>query len=167
MSNVDRASVFHLQPTVFHDAVFVAGSDSDLDRHQVAGGFFDRSDGSVVGVFADDAVAVAGVGDHVCRRNAEFFLNNAANLAEVVVFDVPDAADGHRVNGHDGRRCRTGFQNERFHIKWIIDRTGIEIGDVDLGNTRQQRFGHGGLRLHYQSKDDRRNGHSGGQASAD
>ena len=94
MPHVDRSAVFHLEPTVFHDAIFVASANSDFNRDEVTGGLFDRLDGPLVRVFAGNAVAMAGVCHHVCGWNAELPVDGIADFSEVVVFDVPDPADG-------------------------------------------------------------------------
>jgi hypothetical protein len=65
---------------------------------------------------------------------------------------MPNLADGDRIHGNDYRGRGVVFQDQRFDKQRVINRSGLHVRDVDLGNPGHQLSGAG--RIWPQSPDE-------------
>ena len=138
MADVQFFAVLQFKPAVFRDAILVTASGSDANRDHVLRRELHRLKGPLVHVRTDDSVTMAGVDQHPGRLDAEFLFDPRTNLRQIVVLDVPDLTDRDGIERDDHRCCRVALDDERLHPQPIIHGAGIDVGDVDFGDSRRE-----------------------------
>src|SRR5262249_8419709 len=88
-----------LASAVLPDAVLAAGAGPDRHGDQVGRRLLDRLEGALGDVGAGRGVAVARVDENVAGLDAQFLAYARTHLAEEVVTEVADLADGDHVEG--------------------------------------------------------------------
>ena len=142
-AEVQLAAVLQLEPAVFLDALLAPAPRAGAHGHHVLHRLLHRLHGERVGVRAHDAVAMAGVDEHARRRDAQLPLQLRAHLAEVIIPNPPDAADGHRVHRdeHDGGGAV--LEHQRLHVGRVVDRPRRAVRDVHLRDASEELGGCG------------------------
>ena len=103
-ADIRFTAIFEFEPAVFHDPVLVAGADADCYRHHMLPCGFYGLDRPRCDIFADHAVAVAGVDQHMRRIDCQLFLQLGPHIGQIVVADGADLADRHGVHGDEDHR---------------------------------------------------------------
>ena len=129
--HVGFLAVFELQPAILGDAIFGPDPRANAHRRQIAICPGDRLDRPDIDIGTNHAMTMAGIDDDTLGRDLQVSLKGGPDLAQVIVANVADAADGHGIHRDDHGRALVVPQDERLDVQRIVDRQRGRMRDID------------------------------------
>jgi hypothetical protein len=133
MTNISLPTVLQLQPSVFHDTIFISIASTDIHGNHIQGSFLHSPEGPLVNVGADHSVTMAGIDKNILRLDLKLIFDLGTDSAKVVVADMPDLTNGNGINCDNHSACFSVIQDECPNIEAVIDRAGCRICNVNFG----------------------------------